>query len=111
MVKTYIPERGDIVMLNFDPQSGKEQAGLRPALVISPKSYNEKVTLGIFCPITSKVKNYAFEVLLPKNMKIKGVILSDHIKNLDWTSREIKFIETLDKDIFDSVIERIRLLV
>ena len=84
MVKTnYIPERGDIVWLDFNPQIGHEQMGKRPALVISPFDYNAKVGLAIFCPITSQKKGYPFEVNI-KNKKIDGVVLSDQIKSLDW---------------------------
>jgi mRNA interferase MazF len=82
MVKNYIPERGDIVWLNFTPQTGHEQMGRRPAIVISPFDYNEKVGLGLFCPITSKIKGYPFEVKI-ENKKIDGVVLSDQIKSLD----------------------------
>ena len=82
MRKKYAPERGDVVWLNFDPQSGSEQKGKRPAIVISPKVYNEKVGLGLFCPITTKVKNYPFEIKITSN-KISGVVLSDQIKSFD----------------------------
>ena len=109
--KKYIPERSDIVWLNFDPGSGHEPAAepegrgsppvqqrKRPAIVISPKKYNEKVGLGLFCPITSKIKNYPFEVRI-KNEKIDGVVLADQIKSLDWKKRGIEFItkETTEK--------------
>ena len=85
-MKAYIPEPGDIVWLEFNPQAGHEQAGHRPALVLSQRAYNEKTGLGIFCPITSKVKGYPFEVLL-KGKKISGVILSDQVKSLDWRAK------------------------
>ena len=85
---TYIPDRGDIVWLAFDPQAGHEQSGFRPALVISPKSYNGKVGLALMCPITSKAKGYPFEVSLPADSKVSGVVLSDQIKSLDWQARE-----------------------
>ncbi len=79
MVKlsAYVPDSGDIVWLSFNPQSGHEQSGRRPALVISPLIYNEKTGLAIFCPITSKVKGYPFEIMIPDNLEINGVILSD----------------------------------
>lgn len=88
---TYIPDRGDIVWLAFDPQAGHEQSGLRPALVISPKAYNGKVGLALMCPITSKAKGYPFEVSLPAGSEVSGVVLSDQIKSLDWQAREAKF--------------------
>ena len=104
--KNYIPERGDIVWLDFNPQSGHEQKGKRPAVVLSPKEYNEKTGLGLFCPITSKVKDYPFEVKIA-NKKIAGVVLSDQIKSLDWKTRKIEFIttETVEtlKDITDKI--------
>jgi mRNA interferase MazF len=89
---SYIPDRGDIVWLNFTPQAGHEQRGVRPAIVLSPKIYNEKTSLCICFPITSKVKGYPFEIALPQNLTISGVILSDQIKNLDYTKRDISFI-------------------
>ena len=109
-MEKYSPERGDIVWLNFDPQSGHEQKGKRPAVVISPKEYNEKVGLGLFCPITSKIKNYPFEVKIEYE-KIDGVILSDQIKNLDWKTREIEFITKLTSEKIDEVISKISVLL
>lgn len=107
----YIPERGDIVWLNFNPQAGHEQSGKRPALVISPFSYNQKVGLAIFCPITNQRKGYPFEVKLPNKLKVKGVILADQIKNLDWQKREIKFICEISEEILQEVIEKIETLI
>ncbi len=111
MVKKYIPERGDIVLLDFNPQSGREQAGKRPALVISPKAYNGRVGLAIFCPITSKIKNYPFEVLLEKSLKTKGAILSDHVKNLDWQARKAQFQEKLTPGNLQEVLMKLELLL
>jgi mRNA interferase MazF len=108
--KKYIPERGDIVWLNFNPQSGHEQKGKRPAIVISPKEYNEKTGLGLFCPITSKVKDYPFEVRI-KNKKIDGVVLSDQIKSLDWQTREIEFITKETPEKIDEIISKINVLL
>jgi mRNA interferase MazF len=107
----YTPERGDIVWINFTPQSGREQAGHRPALVISPKVYNQKVGLALCCPITSQVKGYPFEVLLPKINKISGAVLSDHIKSLDWRARNAEFNSHVSKDILDEVISKITPLI
>ncbi|HPP87130.1 MAG TPA: endoribonuclease MazF [bacterium] len=107
----YIPSRGDIVWLDFDPQSGHEQSGHRPALVISPKEYNEKVGLALFCPITSQIKNYPFEVIIPKHLNISGVILCDQIKSLDWKSRNAKLICKLPIDIINDVCEKIKVLI
>ena len=111
MVKKYIPEKGDIVLLDFNPQSGKEQAGKRPAVVISPKAYNAKVGLAIFCPITSKIKDYPFEVVLPKNLKTKGVILADHLKNLDWQARNSVFLEKLPIDCLQEILNKLVVLI
>ena len=106
----YVPKRGDIVWLEFDPQSGHEQKGRRPALVISHGEYNEKVGLALFCPITSKTKGYPFEVQITK-LKINGSILSDQIKNLDWRARKAEFIETITGEEMVSVLERIKVLI
>ena len=111
MVKEkYIPERGDIVWLNFNPQAGHEQKGKRPAMVISPKDYNEKTGLGLFCPITSKIKDYPFEVTI-ENKKITGVVLSDQIKSLDWKTRKTEFIIKESSKITDEIIQKITVLL
>lgn len=105
----YIPDRGDIVWLNFNPQSGREQKGMRPALVVSSKAYN-KIGLGLFCPITSKIKNYPFEIKIQAK-NIDGVVLADHIKNLDWRSRKAKFIAKADNETIEEVQRFILALV
>src|SRR5436189_3123370 len=84
----YVPARGDAVWITLDPQAGHEQAGRRPALVLSPAAYNGRVGLALFCPITSQSKGYPFEVPLPDGLAVSGVVLSDQIKNLDWRARE-----------------------
>ncbi len=89
MVKNYIPERGDIVWVNFNPSKGHEQSGLRPAIIVSGKSYNS-IGLALACPITSKIKGYPFEVIL-ENEKVEGAVLSDQIRTLDWKERGVKF--------------------
>ncbi len=109
--KQYIPDRGDIVWLTFSPQSGREQSGRRPALVISPLVYNGKTNLAIFCPITSQIKDYPFEVKLPENLDISGVILSDQIKNLDWKAREVEYICQLPKSQLIETINKISTLL
>jgi len=112
MVKSenYVPDKGDIVWLDFDPQAGHEQRGRRPALVISHKLYNEKVGLGIFCPITSKEKGYPFEVSL-RGRTIHGCVLCDQVKCLDWKIRNIEFIEKSHDEVTDRVIELIRVII
>ncbi|MCP4902236.1 MAG: endoribonuclease MazF [bacterium] len=82
------PKRGDLIWISLNPQAGHEQAGRRPALVLSPKAYNEKVGLAICCPITSHRKGYPFEVELPSDLPVSGVILSDQVKSLDWRARQ-----------------------
>lgn len=107
----YIPERGDIVWLNFNPQAGHEQGGRRPALVISPQVYNEKVGLALMCPITSKVKGYPFEVSLHVSAKVSGVVLADQIKSLDWQVRKAEFVCKALDDIMEEVLDKIQVLV
>ena len=110
VVKPYIPDRGDIVWLNFDLQVGHEQSGHRPAFVISPLAYNQRLNLALLCPITSKTKGWKFEVILT-DTKTKGVILADQIKSLDWQARKIDFIEKASENIIDEVISKIGTLL
>ena len=107
MVVDYIPERGDAIWLVFDPQAGHEQAGRRPAIVLSPKAYNAKASLCLVCPITTRVKGYPFEVAIPANIPIQGVILSDQIKSLDWRARKSEFICSLPTFTVDDVIAKL----
>jgi mRNA interferase MazF len=88
----YVPERGDAIWITLNPQAGHEQAGRRPALVLSPATYNRKVGLAILCPITNQIKGYPFEVRVPEGLKVTGAILSDQVKNLDWKARQAEFI-------------------
>lgn len=107
---TYTPDRGDIVWLNFTPQAGHEQKGKRPAIILSPKEYNKKTGLALCCPITSNVKGYPFEVIV-NGKKIDGAILSDHLKNLDWKARDIKYIEKAQAEVLSEVVEKISVLI
>lgn len=107
----YIPNRGDIVWITFNPQAGHEQAGRRPALVLSPATYNGKVGLAILCPITSQVKNYPFEVLIPNGLKIGGAILSDQVKSLDWKIRQAEFVCKLPASTLDEVLQKLSTLI
>ena len=111
MVKSAVPDRGDIVSLQFNPQRGKEQAGRRPALVLSSRSFNAKVGLAICCPITSHAKGYPFEVSLPRWMKTKGVILADHVKSLDWHARGARIIERVPSSTLAEVLGKLELLL
>ena len=107
---TYIPDRGDIVWLQFNPQSGHEQAGKRPALTLSPKAYNQKVGLAIFCPITNQEKGYPFEVKVVSS-KISGAILADQVKSLDWRKREAEFIAKAPSGVINEAIGLLNTLI
>jgi mRNA interferase MazF len=103
----YIPDKGDVIWLSFDPQAGHEQSGRRPAFVVSPKSYNQKVGLFLVCPITSRKKGYPFEVEITTDRGVHGVVLSDQLKSLDWKARRAEFIEKALPDLTEEVIARI----
>jgi mRNA interferase MazF len=109
----YVPDAGDFIWINFSPQSGHEQAGHRPALVCTPASYNGLVGLAIVCPITSKAKGYPFEVVLPRESKVRGVVLADQATCVDWRSREASRIGTTTalvmKDVQKSLSKLLRL--
>ncbi len=109
MVK-YAPHPGDIVWLEFDPQKGKEIQKTRPALTVSPHSYNLKTGLGLFMPITSKIKGYAFEVIIDDD-QIQGAILCDQIRSLDWKVCKAKFITHVSASIFEEALAKFRLLL
>lgn len=106
----YIPDRGDVVWVDFSPQQGHEQAQKRPAVVLSPKSYNTKANLALMCPVTSHTKGYPFEVILDTE-KVSGVVLSDQVRSLDWQARRATFIERLKPEILTEVVERVVQLV
>src|SRR4051812_34981098 len=101
--EAYVPARGDLIWLSFSPQAGREQSGRRPALVLSAKSYNEKAMLCVVCPITSQQKNYPFEETLPEDIQIRGVVLADHVKSLDWMERKAKFICTVSEEVVSKI--------
>ena len=111
VARSYVPDAGDLVWLNFDPHAGHEQRGRRPALILSPRAYNAKARLAIACPITSQAKGYPFEVPLPGDGKVTGVILSDHVKSLDWNARRAEFAETAPPDVVTDVREKVRVLL
>ncbi len=110
-MKKYVPKRGDAVWINFDPQAGHEQSGRRPAIVLSPESYNGKVGLCLLCPITNKVKGYPFEVVIPANFGVSGVVLSDQAKNLDWQVRNTEFITQLPETVITEVLKKLKKLL
>ena len=107
----YVPDCGDAVWLTFDPQSGHEQAGRRPALVLSPQAYNAKTSLAIVCPITNRQKGYPFEVLLRDASKVTGVILVDQIKSLDWRARDASLIEGVPIEVLTEVRLKLKALL
>ena len=111
VARAYVPDAGDLVWLTFDPQAGHEQRGRRPALVLSPRAYNARARLAIACPITSHQKGYPFEVPLPPGGKISGVVLADHVKNLDWQARRVVFEARAPVEIVTDVRERLRVLL
>lgn len=112
MVKrSYVPGNGEIVWLTFNPQAGHEQAGRRPALVLSPRSYNRKTGLALFCPITSRAKGYPFEVALPAAGTVTGVVLADQIKSLDWRSRRVRFESKAPSRVVSEVFGKLGVLL
>lgn len=111
MSKSRIPQRGDLIKVNFDPQAGHEQAGWRPALVISEAMYNGRSNLALICPVTSQVKGYPFEVPLPAGSPIRGVVLADHIKSADLKARRAKHVGVAPKHVVDTVRAYLGLLI
>lgn len=105
MAAKYAPERGDIVWLTIDPQASR-----RPALVLSPKAYNTKTSLALICPITSQTKGYPFEVALP-NGPVTGVILTDQVRNIDWTARHAKKISSVSDEVLSEVLAKLSALM
>jgi mRNA interferase MazF len=108
---SYVPRRGDVIWLTFDPQAGHEQAGRRPAFVLSPEPYNRKSGLFLACPITSKVKGYPFEVALPGGLSVSGVVLADQIKSLDWKARKAEFATASSEETIEDVLALILPLI
>ena len=107
----YLPDAGDFVWLTFDPQAGREQAGRRPALVLSPQSYNAKSGLAIVCPVTTQVKGYPFEVAVPAGMRATGAILADHVKSVDWKARRAEKLGRCPDDAIYEVRARLAALL
>ncbi len=103
----YVPDRGDAVWLTFDPQAGHEQSGRRPAVVLSPRIYNGRTGLAIFCPVTSQIKGYPFEVLLPEGLPVAGAVLADQVRSLDWQARKAARICQLPTESMDEVLGKI----
>ena len=108
---SFVPDRGDIVETNFDPQAGHEQAGSRPALVLSRQLFNAASGLAIFCPITGRSKGYPFEVPLPSGLSVYGVVLVDHVKSLDWRVRKVKFLTKISESDMIHVMNKLDTLL
>jgi mRNA interferase MazF len=106
-----VADRGDLVWVSVNPQAGHEQAGRRPALVLSPASYNGKVGLALLCPITSQVKRYPFEVRVPEGLAVSGVILADQVKSLDWRARRLERVGTLPEATVAEVLAKLATLL
>jgi mRNA interferase MazF len=109
--RSYCPKRGDVVWLSFAPQAGHEQAGHRPALTLSPEAYNHKVGLALFCPITTQIKGYPFEVPVPAGLKASGVILADQVKSLDWHARSAQFCCRIPEATLAEVLQKLDALL
>ena len=105
--RIYVPQCGDVAWITLNPQAGHEQAGRRPAVVLSPQNYNGKTGLAIFCPITNQIKGYPFEVLIPAGLEVAGAILSDQVKSLDWRTRNAELIGTLPAETILEVLEKL----
>lgn len=106
-----VPSRGDLVWLSFDPRSGHEQAGRRPAFVLSPAAYNSKTGLLLACPVTSRSKGYPFEVSLPEGLPLAGVILADQVRSLDWRARQAEIACAAPAGTLDEVVGKLLALI
>ena len=107
----YVPAQGDVVWIDSLPQAGREQSGRRPALILSPRAYNQKTGLAVFCPITSQCKGYPFEVRLPEGLKVCGVILADHVKSMDWNARGSEFLDQLPRAVLEETVAKLNSLL
>jgi len=109
--RAYVPQCGDAVWITLNPQAGREQAGRRPAVVLSPQNYNGRTGLAILCPITNRIKGYPFEVLIPAGMSVAGAVLSDQVKSLDWRARNAELICALPTETISEVLEKLLTLL
>ena len=107
----YVPQRGDAVWITLTPQAGHEQAGRRPAVVLSPGAYNARVGLALLCPITNQIKGYPFEVVIPPGLRVSGAVLADQVKSLDWQARQAEFICALPSRTIGEVLQKIGTLL
>jgi len=111
MMSNYIQQRGDVVWINMHPQAGHEQTGRRPAIVLSPRAYNSKVGLALFCPITNQIKGYSFEVIIPSGLKVTGAVLSDQVKNLDWKIRDTEYYDRVPETVILEIFKKLNTLL
>ncbi len=107
----YVPDCGDVIWISVNPQAGHEQAGRRPALVLSPAAYNGRVGLALLCPITNQAKGYPFEVRIPPGLAVTGVVLADQVKSLDWRARQADFLVTLPEAVATEILQKLRTLL
>jgi len=103
MVENYIPKKGDLVILTFDPQAGHEQKGRRPALIISNEAFNKALGLAIACPITNTNRDFPFHVKV-KSEKLTGFIMTEQIKSIDYNARKVKFVEKINENTLNQVL-------
>jgi len=107
----YVPCRGDLVWITLNPQAGHEQAGRRPVVVLSPEDYNARVGLALFCPVTSRIKGYPWEVAIPEGLSVSGVILSDQVRSMDWRARDIEKIAALPAAAINEILGKLAALL
>lgn len=110
-MSNFVPETGDLVWLTFDPRAGREQAGRRPALVLSPRTYNVRSGLMLACPITSQVKGYPFEIVIPASLGVTGAVLADHVKSLDWKARQAERLGRCEPSVVEEVRSKLAALI
>jgi mRNA interferase MazF len=110
-LRSYVPDVADVVWVDFDPQVGHEQAGRRPALVLSPRAYNEKAGLAILCPITSRSKDHPFEIKLPASLPVHGSIQVDQLKSVDWRQRRVQKLGRLPGTVMEGVRHHVATLL
>jgi mRNA interferase MazF len=108
VTRTYVPDAGDVIWLTFDPQAGREQRGRRPAVVLSPRIYNDRAQLALVCPVTSRKKGYPFEVPLPDDAPVAGVVLADQVKSVGWRERRAERAGSLAPPLLEEIRARIR---
>jgi mRNA interferase MazF len=102
----FTPDRGHVIWVSFTPQAGHEQAGRRPAIVVSPRAYNSKVGLLLACPITNQAKGYPFEVVIPPGLPVSGVVLSDQLRSIDWRARNAALICSAPVEVIEDTLAK-----